>query len=104
MTRDWTIAAVTLACALATLLNPFGADLWRTFIQSLSNPLIRPVISDWVPLFKLLIYTWHRSGYAALQELVPMLLFAVFLASLFAAPVTDDAALAAVALVFIAAA
>ena len=104
MTRTWSIAAITLACALATLLNPFGADLWRTFIQSLSNPLIRPLISDWVPLFKLLIYNWHRSGYAALEELVPMALFVLFLASLFAAPVTDDAALVAVALVFIAAA
>lgn len=105
ISRAWSIAGVTLACALATLLNPFGWDPWRTFIDSIADPLIRPFISDWVPLTKFLAHMWHQSRYlAVLQEAVPLLLFTGFITSLILVPVLDDAPLVAIALIFIGAA
>ncbi len=94
------IAAVTLGCALATLVNPLGIGLWTTFIRSASDPLMRPIISDWAPLIKFLTYIAQRSASEPLAYAVPLLLFAALPAALLEAPVFDDAALVAVALVF----
>ncbi len=102
--RALRVAAVTAGCTLATLLNPFGTDLWATFTESLSNPLIRAFITDWRPLVKALTSLWHGSRYELIPAAVPLLMFAVFLASLWAAPAMDDAALVAIALAFMAAA
>ncbi len=102
--RALRVAAVTAGFTLATFLNPFGADLWATFRESLSNPLIRAFITDWQPLAKSLTSLWNGSRYELIPAAVPVLLFGVFLFSLWAAPAMDDAPLVAVALAFIAAA
>jgi hypothetical protein len=100
LNRARVIGAVTVGCAIATLFNPFGRDVWTTFMGSLSDPLIRPIITDWLPLVKFLT----MSRYQTVLGVMPFLLFAAFMGSLFAAPAMDDAALVAVALVLIVAA
>ena len=76
ITRAWKIAAVALLCASATLLNPLGTGLWATFIDSASDPLMRPIISDWVPLPTFLLYISRQSLAEPFQYIVPLLLFA----------------------------
>ncbi len=104
ITRALRIAGVAAGCALATLLNPFGAGPWVTVLGSLSNPLIRPVINDWVPLAKFIVYQWHGSPIQVLPGAIALALFAGYVASLVVAPALDDAALTAPALLLIAAA
>jgi hypothetical protein len=100
ITRAWSVAAVTLGCALATLVNPLGTGLWTTFWHSASDPLMRSIITDWVPLPKFLFYISQRSTAELVAYLVPLLMFAGLPAALVEAPVFDDAALVAIALVF----
>jgi hypothetical protein len=104
LVRTWHIGAVSLLCACATLLNPQGAGLWTTFFASACDPLMRPIISDWAPLFRFLAYTARHSIGEPLQYAVPLLMFAAFPLSLLAAPVMDDLALSAIGLIFTAAA
>jgi hypothetical protein len=95
------VAGVTLLCASATLLNPVGINAWRTVLHSASDPLIRKIIMDWVPLPKMLYYDWQTSPIQMLQLLIPLALFSGFFVSLAVAPMAGDAALTAVAAVFI---
>jgi hypothetical protein len=98
------MAAATLGCAAATLINPFGIDVWSTFLQALSDPMIRPFIIDWQPLTTFLISVAHSAGGQVMQGLVPLLLFAFLTGSILMAPATDDAPLVIIAFVLIAAA
>ncbi len=50
MTSARRLALVTLGCAAATIINPFGVGLWTGVAHSVADPLIRQVIADWVPL------------------------------------------------------
>ncbi len=45
ITQARRVAAVTVGCALATLLNPFGWGVWTTVFHSVSDPLIRRSLS-----------------------------------------------------------
>ncbi len=95
------LGMVTVACALATLLNPFGVGLWTGVVHSVSDPLIRQIINDWVPLPRAMLSLWRESKPELLQDVVPILLFAGFVAAVAIAPCADDAALVAIAIVFI---
>ena len=95
------LAVVTLGCAGATILNPFGVGLWTNIAHSVSDPLIRQIVADWVPLPKMLLYLWRESKPDLLQDVVPLLLFASFIAAIAMAPDRQDAALVAVATIFI---
>ncbi len=46
----WRLALITLGCAAATIINPFGVGLWFGVAHSVGDPLIRQVIADWVPM------------------------------------------------------
>ncbi len=98
------LAVVTLGCAAATLLNPFGVGLWTNVAHSVSDPLIRQIIADWIPLPKTLLYLWRESKPLLLQDVAPLLLFAGFIAAVAIAPDLGDAALVAAATIFIGAA
>jgi hypothetical protein len=39
------VVATTLACLLATLINPYGTDLWRFLLETATVP--RPEITEW---------------------------------------------------------
>ncbi len=95
------LGLVTVGCAVATILNPFGVGLWTGVAHSVSDPLIRQIVADWVPLPKTLLYLWRESKPELLQDVAPLLLFASFIAAIAMAPDREDAALVAVATIFI---
>jgi hypothetical protein len=41
---------LTLATTAATLLNPFGVEVWRYAYDLSTNPIIRKTISEWAPV------------------------------------------------------
>jgi hypothetical protein len=100
----WRVALVTLGCAAATLINPFGVGLWTGVAHSVGDPLIRQVIADWVPLYKMILSNWRDSPKTLIQYLGPMLMFGGFAAAVAMAPDFEDAPLLAVATIFIGAA
>ena len=95
------LGLVTLGCAGATILNPFGLGLWTGVAHSVSDPLIRQIVNDWVPLPDTLLSMWRESRPELLQYVVPILLFAGFIAAVAIAPGLGDAALVTVAAIFI---
>jgi hypothetical protein len=98
------VALFTLGCGAATLINPFGVGLWTGVAHSVGDPLIRQVIADWVPLYKMILSNWRESPKTLIQYLGPMLMFGGFAAAVAMAPELEDAALLAVATIFIGAA
>jgi hypothetical protein len=100
----WRLALITLGCAAATLINPFGVGLWMGVAHSVGDPLIRQVVADWVPLPKMMLSSWRSSPVELLQYIAPLLLFAGFVAAVASAPDLGDAAMLAVATIFIGAA
>jgi hypothetical protein len=99
----WRLALVTLGCAAATIINPFGVGLWMGVAHSVGDPLIRKVMNDWVPLTTLMLSSWRDSPSEVLQFVAPMLMFGGFVAAVALAPDLGDAALVAVATIFAAA-
>ena len=95
------LGLVTLGCAGATILNPFAVGLWTGVAHSVSDPLIRQIVNDWVPLPSTLLFMWRESKPELLQYVAPLLLFAAFIAAVATAPDLGDAALIAVAATFI---
>jgi len=95
------LALITIGCAVATILNPFGDSLWRGVAHSVSDPLIRQVVNDWVPLPQAMLSMWRTSPQQLLGYVVPLTLFASFIATIAMAPDRKDAALIAIATVFI---
>jgi hypothetical protein len=104
MSSAWRIGLVTIGCAAATIINPFGVGLWMGVAHSVGDPLIRQVIADWVPLPKMILSLWQSSPSSLLQYATPLLLFAGFIAAVALGPDLYDAGLLAVATVFIGAA
>jgi hypothetical protein len=104
MQSAWRLALVTLGCAAATILNPFGVGLWMGVAHSVGDPLIRRVIADWVPLATMMLSNWRSSPKELLQYVAPMLMFVGFVAAVALAPDLADAAMLAVAAIFIGAA
>jgi hypothetical protein len=98
------LGLATVACAAATLLNPFGVGLWMGVFHSVGDPLIRQIVNDWVPLPKLMLSMWRGSKIQLLQDVTPLMLFAGFVAAVAIAPDLGDAALVAVGAIFIGAA
>ncbi|MGC2277811.1 MAG: hypothetical protein WA571_17495 [Candidatus Binatus sp.] len=100
----WRLALITLGCAAATIVNPFGVGLWFGVVHSVGDPLIRQVIADWVPLPTMMLSLWRSSPTELLGDVTPLLLFAGFVAAVALSPDLDDAPLLAVATIFIGAA
>src|SRR2546430_7067081 len=90
--RGVRLAIVAILCAAATLLNPYGASSWGNVMHSVSDPLIRLIVEDWIPLPKMLLYEWHTSRMALIQDLIALSLFGAFFVFLAKAPTLDGAA------------
>jgi hypothetical protein len=102
--RAWRVLAVTVGCGLATLINPFGVQLWPNVLHSAADPLVRSFITDWLPLTRTLLDTWHEAPINDIIYVVPLLLFAGIIIAIVAAPSLDDAPLIAAAFMLIVAA
>jgi hypothetical protein len=99
--RGLRLGVVAILAALATLLNPFGIEIWSRTFHSVSDPLIRLIINDWISLPGMLANEWHTSKASLLQDVLPLALFAVFVCSIALAPSFDDAPMLAVAALFV---
>ena len=75
--------------------------MWTGVAHSVSDPLIRQIVVDWVPLPNTLLSMCRESKPELLQYVAPILLFAGFIAAVAMAPDLGDAALIAVATIFI---
>jgi hypothetical protein len=102
--RGLTLAGLTILCAIATLLNPYGLGIYSSVIHSISDPLIRRMVADWVSLPAMLLFLWHTSPVALTQYAIAMPLLLGFVISIMMAPALDDAPLTAIAIIFIGAA
>ena len=102
--RGRRIGLLTILAACATLVNPLGIGIWTNVLHSVTDPLLRLIMNDWVPLPKMMLYLWHNSSMQLLQVVLALGLFGAFLCSIVIAPTLDDAPLMAVAMVFVGAA
>jgi hypothetical protein len=100
ITRPVRSATVASGCAAATLLNPAGTRLWHDVFHSVSDPVIRPYVYDWMPAAQFFGRLWHGPNVQVVQFALPLLLLGVFVVALFAAPMLCDAPLIVIALVF----
>jgi hypothetical protein len=96
----WTsirLGGVTLACAAATLVNPYGGGNWLAVEQAIRNPMTRAFISEWQPMMFKMAEQWHESPAVAVNYGVVIAL-PLGLAVCFAMrPRGDDLALVAIA-------
>jgi hypothetical protein len=59
--RSIRLGGVTLACAAATVVNPYGLGNWIAVERAIRNPLTRAIISEWQPLLFQMAQQWHES-------------------------------------------
>jgi len=91
------LGAVTLACAAATLVNPYGIGNWFAVAQAIRNPMTRAIISEWQPLIFKMAQQWHQAP-AAMLNYALVIILPVGLAICFALrPRGHDLALVAIA-------
>ena len=98
------LCAITAACAMATLLNPYGTAIWFNVLHTVGNPAMLEAISEWQPLYRATITQYHVAHIPFFYDLS---LFGIFIGlgvALAAAPSSADLALSAIAVVLIAAA
>ena len=99
--RSARLATITVACAFAALANPDGIGIWDTVTRSATNPVIRAAISEWQPLLGRLGIQWHLFAPGVIVYLLPLALFAALAVAVFLTPSFDDAALVAIAALFV---
>ena len=61
MARTIRLAALTMAGTYATLLTPFRLEGWFIVAHSLTNPMTRHVVADWLPLMAVVAGQLHGS-------------------------------------------
>ncbi len=105
MRRGLVLCAITAACALATLANPLGLQVWGNVWSAMFNPVWRKAIIEWQPLLGMLAGDLRTAPANALFDFfIPVGFFVALAVFEVLAPSFDDLALAAIAAVFIAAA
>jgi hypothetical protein len=92
------------ACTLATLVNPYGAGIWRTVAHTLSNPLTRLMVGEWRPMLPRFAERLHAGSPVALLYLFVFCMMAACLAAVILTPRGADLPLVAVAGLMIASA
>ena len=94
--RGAKLFAIGFLSAVATALNPLGLHIWSNVLHSVSDPLLRHLVLDWVSLPRTLAMQWSTSKVQLLQYAIPVVLMAAFLYAIAAARSLDDAPLAVV--------
>src|SRR5260370_23050080 len=57
------LAAITCASIVATLVTPYGFATWETVGHALSNPYTRLVIEEWQPLASAAKAHWQQGRF-----------------------------------------
>jgi hypothetical protein len=87
--RWWALPAATAAAALATLINPYGVGMWSFLSATVGAN--RPMISDWLPMYKmppafwlgwligagLCVAAWRQRARVPLWYLAPVAILGV---------------------------
>lgn len=96
------LAAATVGCGLATLLNPVGLEAIKAVPHAVSDPLFSRLVVEWQSTPRFLAGLWNNGPKLFVPVAVaPIILFAVFLVLMFRAPDSRDAPMTAIAIVFI---
>jgi hypothetical protein len=59
--RGLRLSAITASALIASLLNPYGVDLWRAVAWALTAPYKRVANVEWQPMFFALAQQWHQA-------------------------------------------
>lgn len=93
-----------MACALATLANPFGIHLWRTVIIAANSSVLHHRMSDWIPLWSRIALDLRTDPVDVLIFVTPLALVAATIFVVLKTPSRDDLPLVVIAAIFIVAA
>ncbi len=88
---------LTVAAAVATLVNPYGLGMWETVAHALRNPYTRNAVDDWHPLWSTMLVQWHTAPSGIVPYLAVIAMIAVLAVAIAAAPRGKDLPLVAVA-------
>lgn len=99
--RAWRLLAVGAGSALATLVTPYGAGIWRAVLHALANPYTGKVVMDWQSLPIAILGQWYSKPGGVVYIGIAVILFAALGISLWLAPTTDDLPLVGVAIMMI---
>jgi hypothetical protein len=91
------LGGVTLACAAATLVNPYGFGNWLAVEQAIQNPMTRAIISEWQPLLFKMAQQWHESPGTAINYALVIALPLALAVCFAIRPRGDDLPLVAIA-------
>lgn len=70
------LGAIAIGALLATLVNPYGAGMWRAVAHALGDPYTRQVVDDWRPTVPLLIQSIRTNPALAAHLFAALLLIA----------------------------
>jgi hypothetical protein len=91
------LGGVALACAAATLINPYGVGNWLAVERAIRNPMTRAFISEWQPMMFKMVEQWHESPAVAVNYAVVIVLPLALAVCVAMRPRGNDLALLAVA-------
>jgi hypothetical protein len=91
------VLGITVVCAAATLVNPYGPGAWTHVLSALHNPITRKEMVDWQPLISVIANSHgpHSGIFFFLLAVGIMLLSAI---AFVITPRGDDLALVAIAI------
>ena len=95
--RGVRLAAITVSSLIATLLNPYGAGLWRAVEWALLAPYKRIANVEWQPMLFALSQQWHHAHSGIFVYVAIIALMAGLAVAFALAPAGDDLPLVAVA-------
>ena len=93
--RGARLTGITVGCAAATLLNPFGINAWLIVLHTVRDPFVSRYIVEWMSLPKVL--AGSSGNTAAVIYIIPIALVVALAAVFVMTPTLDDAAMMAVA-------
>jgi hypothetical protein len=97
------LAAIGIACLLATVLTPYGIGTWTTVLHTIGSPRMIGIIDEWKPLLPAVLIQWRAAHGSIAYNLPIFMMYAGLLAALIIAPRGGDAPLLAIAAIMIAA-
>jgi hypothetical protein len=91
------LATLTVACALATLVNPYGFGIWHSVLRTMSRPPMLSEIVEWRSLRWAMLEIWRMPDFSYVFDIELAVMFATLVVSVAIAPFGDDFPLLAVA-------
>ncbi len=95
------LLAIVVASTLVTVITPYRLDTWHAVTHAMMNPHTREVISDWQPLLRSTVATWHANHVAVIPTVVAIAMFVALAVAFVLNPRRGDLAMVAVAAVMI---